>query len=77
MATNSAEYDILRQKYEAHLRDQSMSLDVEGRIRGLIAELEGRFTDMESFIKYAADVDPNFKKLLAGWQACKRIGLKG
>lgn len=38
-------------------------------------ELEIRLIEMEDFLKYAADVDPNFEKLLAGWRARKRIGL--
>ena len=33
--------------------------------------------DFEKFIKYAADVSPEFEKLLSGWQAVKRMGIEG
>jgi len=40
-----------------------------------IDHLEKRLVDVEEFIKYAADISPEFEKLLTGYRARKRIGL--
>lgn len=61
-------YDPLRRQYEAQLRKQSAPL---------VRDVGERLEDIEGFIKYAADVDPDFKKLLVGWQVRKRIGIEG
>lgn len=63
--------DAMRQAY-----DQQRMQTGSGDIRRDINSVNDRLKGVEGFLKYAADVDPNFKKLLVGWRARDRIGLK-
>lgn len=65
------------QQYQDHMR-QMQNQQVGGidpKIVSAVEVLENRLIEVEEFIKYAADVDPNFEKLLVGYRARKRIGI--
>lgn len=64
-----------QQDYEDQMRRQQAQASINPQIVEAISTLEQRLIDVEEFIKYAADVDPKFEKLYAGWKAKKRIGI--
>ncbi len=58
------QYDsaILAQRVQHHTVEENLST---------------RLDQLEDFIRYAADVSPDFNKLLVGWRARKRLGIEG
>ena len=49
--------------------------DVTREVSRILKEQGERLAQLEQFVNYAADVDPNFKRLSAGFKARDRLGI--
>jgi hypothetical protein len=77
-AVQPSEFDRQRMEMEQAMRQMQaqQAQDPMYAIRREIEKLQDDMREFDEFLIYAAKVDPNVERLLAGFKAKKRMGIK-